>query len=59
VRGEPVKAGDRCWVVAQAFDLYADTFPTGDYNIEVKVTSGGAATLSSASTFKVAAAPGG
>lgn len=58
VRGEPVKAGDRCWVVAQAFDLYADTFPTGDYSIEVKVTSGGATTLTSAGSFKVAASGG-
>jgi GWxTD domain-containing protein len=56
VRGEPVKAGDRCWVVAQAFDLTAGAFPVGDYEIEVKATSGESGPLSEKSGFRVIAA---
>jgi len=56
VRGEPVKAGDRCWVVAQAFDLTAGAFPVGEYQIEVKATSGDAPPLSEKSGFRVVAA---
>lgn len=53
VRGEPVKASDRCWVVAQAFDLPPGAFPPGDYRLDVKASSGGAAALTRSATFRV------
>jgi hypothetical protein len=53
VRGEPVKAGDRCWVVAQAFDLSPDIFGPGAYEVDVRVRSGEGEPLARSASFRV------
>jgi GWxTD domain-containing protein len=57
---QPVKAGDRCWVLAQGLSLLPDHFPVGDYQLKVGVRDAEAdQNLSAETGFKVTAAPGG
>lgn len=56
VRIEPAKAGDHCYVLAQAFDIEAKTFPAGSYRLTVKVTdTASGKTLPAFTTFNVPA----
>jgi GWxTD domain-containing protein len=58
VRGEPVKATDHCWVVAQALDVAPGTFPPGDYSVKLTVTdTTSGTTLERSADFHVVAAP--
>ncbi len=54
---DPVKAGDNCWVLATAFDLLPESFPPGDYTLELTVRDavGGKTVQAAPVGFKVAA----
>jgi hypothetical protein len=54
---DPVKAGESCWILAQALDLLPDQFPAGEYEIKMEITdTSSSKTLSSGGKFQVAAA---
>lgn len=59
-QADPVKAGDNCWVVAQAYDIEPDRFPPGEYEMRVTVRDSVAGTtlLSAPVSFQVIAEGG-